>query len=666
MLRNFVYFLVIITLCGCSSISYKHVPKRTDDANREFYLFLDGTANDATSRTNVAKLHSLITLQNQPNVATLYVDGVGTERTGKFLGLGVGVGNAKRVREAYLFLAENYRPDDKIYIFGFSRGAWSARVLSAMLYAAGLPDVNHLSDSRRKAVVKDIYNKYKKYWSTFGEDNRTLAERRKAVIDYLKDEDLDTNHIKNVEIKFLGLWDTVQALGLEAHNDTNVGEPNERYADQLCNIHRIAHAVSLDDYRFEQFTPLLYMQSHFNKQECIAEDNKILTKLNEVWFSGAHSDVGGGYDDTAIDGVSLNWMLSELKDEKIIDKDIKVYANPFDKTHNANQGLLGLFVYSNVTRDLNAIYRSGDYVYPNSSIGTEPKKAKIKLHQSVLDRLCVKAPEPFESHWFREGKFKGCVVCQGNIGSISNKDTCADALEIAKDTLYKPVKALASENMCKISNCQLSRDKDGISTVRNENPIKSCNLFLPETKRQAQQRLVNKKLDGKEHSEVTITYFNDRKNDHTGVMLKKGLKYRITIEDSGSNQQEWSDCSYESGLKGRSIWSTSRTEKGWYSNFLLKAGSVIMWPTNEYIFENLTTLIGQVNGHSIVFHEVLASDLINDDSSSLLKGTFTLPVDGELVLTVNEPIWNNFAKGEFFSNNSGFVTFKLEVAEDAN
>lgn len=651
-----------MSLLGCSNISTKHVPPISDGQSRKLLLFLDGTANDANSRTNVAKLHSLVTLQDKPNIATLYVDGVGTERTGKLFGMGVGVGNAKRVREAYLFLAENYRPKDKIYIFGFSRGAWSSRVLAAMLYVAGLPDIKHLSDKKRKAVVDDIYDKYKKYWSTFSEDNRTLSERREAVIDYLKNKGLLSNHKKNVNIQFLGLWDTVQALGIEANSNTNVGEPNKRYADQLCNIHRVAHAVSLDDNRFKEFTPLLFMQDHFNEEKCIAENddgatknNEVETIINEVWFSGAHSDVGGGYDDTTIDGVSLNWMLNELKNEQIFDSEIKVYASPFDKTHNPNQGLLG-WLYRDVSRDMNAIYKS--YAQPNLSI---PGKPKLTLHQSVLDRLCAKAPETFESTWFRDEEFEGCVVCDGSSGSIAQ--SCKAKLAVAADENYKLQQTLENKNYCDVTDCELSNN--GQSTIRNENPVKSCNLSLPETSRQAQQRLQNTVLDGEKISEVVVTYFNDRKNDHTGVFLKKGITYRITVDEVSRNLKGWSDCSYESGLSGRDIWDTSRTENSWYSNFLGKVGTVAILPTFEYIFENLTTFIGKVNNHSIKFHDVLNLDLSSHNMRGSLSGTFTVPQDGELILTVNEPFWNDLYKGEFFNNNAGVITFKLGIVKDA-
>ena len=647
MFRSLSILISIFTLFACSTITTEHVPTPTK-ANRAFYLFLDGTANDANSRTNVAKLHGLVTLKNDPNIATLYIDGVGTERTGKILGLGVGLGNAKRVKLAYRFLAENYKDGDKLYVFGFSRGAWSSRILASMLYVAGLPDFMHLKESERKDVVDDIYNKYKKFWSTLSEDNRTLAERRDAVIGYLEEKNLTANHIEEVDVDFLGLWDTVQALGIQGNYDNDVGEPNPRYADQLCNIKQVAHAVSIDDNRFDEFTPLLFKQKHFIQQACLKHrgknDRPLETKINEVWFAGTHSDVGGGYDDTSINGVSLNWMLSEMGKAGIIEQGVKVYGNYLDKTHNPNTGFLG-WLYNDKSRALNEILDSNNYVDPSHKDAN--KKAKIKLHPSVLDRLCVRTPETFESRWFQQKPFKGCVVCDGSNGRLADKKHCSDNLELEnEDTNYTQDTYLTSLNLCKPTDCELS--KEGDSLTRNDNPIKSCNLSLPATQNQAHQRLNSIMLDKDNHMRTQLTYFTDRKNDHTGVILKQGLTYKLTIENTPDVNSTLQDCSYQSGLSGRGIWDTSNNENHWYSNFFLKLGTVIMWPTVEYMFEKLTAVVGKIDQHTIVFHDILKMEQVNKDSGAKLTGTFSVPQTGELILTVNEPFWNDFAEGEFF------------------
>lgn len=676
MLRALTLITAFMSIFGCSTITYEHIPTPTEK-DRKFYLFLDGTANDAISRTNVSKLHALVTLQNDPNTVTLYVDGVGTERTGKAFGLGLGLGNAKRVKKAYLFLAENYKKDDQLYIFGFSRGAWSSRVLASLLYVAGIPDIKHLPESKREEVVDNIYNKYKKFWSTLNGDDRSLSERRKAVFDYLREEKLSNNRF-DVDVDFLGLWDTVQALGIEGNSNENVGEPNARYADQLCNIKRVAHAVSIDDNRFDEFTPLLFKQKHFSEEECLKVNIKgekqpkpIQTVINEVWFSGAHSDVGGGYNDTTIHGISLNWMLNEMERANIIKKGIEVYANHLDKTHNPNSGWLGIIYGKPISRSLRSVLANN---YVNPSMQHVNETAKIKLHPSVLDRLCVKAPETFESMWFREEGFEGCVVCEGNKGSLSNAKRCNDILEVEKnDDKYKPDENLISQNLCQPSDCDLANVGD--TTTRNLSPIKSCNLSLNETQEQAHQRLNTITLDGEIKKRARVTYFIDRKDDRTGVILKAGQTYKLIVENVRPTYKDgteyevkphvWlQDCSYQSGLAGRGIWDKSNTEDYRVDNFFKKGITSLFRLSFQDMFEDLTTVIGKVKGHSIIFHDVLRTDEYGRKIDEQLTGVFSVPDSGELVMTVNEPFFNSFAKGEFFSNNSGVITFSIETIDE--
>ncbi|WP_265615837.1 phospholipase effector Tle1 domain-containing protein [Alteromonas aquimaris] len=645
---------------------------------RDIYIFLDGTANDAGSRTNIAKLHNIITLQNDPKIAAIYIDGVGTQTFGRVLGLATGLGNANRVQEAYRFLIENYKEGDNVYLFGFSRGAWSARILASLIYVAGLPDIMHLPADKRKDAVDDIYYTYKKFWGTLFGDNRTLQQRREDVEAYLAKNNLLKNHKTNVNIDFLGLWDTVQALGVVSIDDTDVGEPNKLYADQLCNIRRIAHAVSLDDYRFEEFTPLLFRQLHFTKEDCIGnnENDGNVSEINEVWFSGAHSDVGGGYDDTTIDGVSLNWMLGQMIKAGITSFDHKteVYANHLDKTHNANIGFLDL-VYDDLSRDLATIYESDNYIYPELHLerGKNIKvnkgetcsdgqatqsycyQAKIKLHASVLDRLCVIAPKHFESHWFRMEPFKECVMCNGNTGSISEAGNCGEIFEVENDARYKPQSELHNQNLCKLSKCELSDTKG-----RNQNPIKSCNLSLPQTKKQAKQRLSVTTLDGSEPSKTkaTVTYFSDRKNDRTGIHLERGVTYKLTLEQING----WSDCTYPSAIDGRGVWDKPSYQTSKIKGFLGGVGQTLAKLYSEYPTQKYTALIGRVNKHSIKFHKVLTgkSNLSGDVRQI---GFFSVPESGELILSVNEPRDPDLFGNDYFGNNAGFIEFTVEVVD---
>lgn len=720
-----IVVLFLIFLSACSAISTTHIPHRSDEAKpKEIYVFLDGTANDAGSRTNVAKLHNLVSLQRSPDIATIYIDGVGTRMGGMFLGLTTGLGNAKRVQEAYRFLAENYNDGDKIYIFGFSRGAWSARILSAMLYVAGLPDLNRLQESARMDAVDDIYYHYKRFWGTIPlvGDDRSLAERRSSVLKYLSEIKLTENHRTNITVDFLGLWDTVQALGVASLDDTNTGEPNDLYGDQLCNIRYIAHAVSLDDYRFEEFTPLLFRQRHLAEERCIIKETEqksestiqnantimfenVETEIHETWFSGAHSDVGGGYEDTTIDGISLNWMLSKMKRKEIKSAvNIEpVYGNYLDKTHNANIRFLD-YIYRDLSRDLSRIYTLQDkneynYIYPEKHMRSslecskndtecikssnhlnEMKRsvpgeacsenddadcyeAKIVLHPSVLDRLCYIAPKNFESTWFRDVPFQQCVVCDEEGGRlVEEKDIAGDKNEQKKmreafdrcnsslaedmtDDNYSLRGVSYTANLCPMSDCELMGNSK--ASVRLIEPVKSCNLNETSKTSHAEVRLNERYVDKNNLKEVSVTYFTDRKDDRTGVMLSAGNTYRISIEHESAMQ----DCTYDSGLSGRNIWQARRYQGGWFQTLGQNILQMGMRPLNEFSFQNFGAVIGKVGKESIKFY----SELENSDGQSFL---FTPKKSGELIMTTNEPVGPDFLG--YFDNNYGYVTFTIE------
>lgn len=169
---HFFALLSLITLLtSCSVARVDHVPVRSD-LPRHLAVFFDGTNNEETSHTNVSKLHSLVSLQGRDDISTTYIRGVGTGL--RIIGMAMGWGTGHDVRDAYQYLAENYREGDEVSIYGFSRGAFSARVLAAMLYVSGLPDLDEIEPSKRESFVYDVYAAYK-------HKTKSLCERRKEV-----------------------------------------------------------------------------------------------------------------------------------------------------------------------------------------------------------------------------------------------------------------------------------------------------------------------------------------------------------------------------------------------------------------------------------------------------------------------------------------------------
>lgn len=359
---------VAMLLASCTTVVSKQMQSGNAEGKpKKIAVFFDGTHNDVEADTNIKRLHSLVSLQNRDDLATIYIEGVGVGRdiAGMALGLGLGV----RVRLAYQFLLEQYRPGDEIYIFGFSRGAFSARVLASLLYYAGLP-ANKPDASPRlsSAEIAELVYRRVKYEPESGElPVQRIAKTRVWLT--------NLDRVAPVSIEVLGLWDTVEAMGIpdEYHRlkdklhlepfFVDVDERNTRYGDQLCNVIRAYQALSIDDDREWIFTPLLLTRKHlFNActdgeraQKSVANNHGVYQarELQDVWFAGAHSDVGGGAADSLLSGVSLNWMIEQLRTAGtgLLPDKASVPQDPFGKSHDPEAGLFSP-VYHARTRNI--------------------------------------------------------------------------------------------------------------------------------------------------------------------------------------------------------------------------------------------------------------------------------------------------------------------------
>lgn len=201
----------------------------------------------------------------------LYLNGIGTTGTIKrFFEGATGTGTSERIRDAYRFLAERYQDGDRIFGFGFSRGAFAVRSLAGLIDAAGLP-------TRRRALKEEELLEIYEY--------------------YKKGESIDPARYghRPINFDFLGIWDTVGALAfgssIGAFHRINPG-----------NVLRVAHALALDEER-ERFEP-----SYWERPPGAN------TQIDEVWFSGCHTNVGGGYSDTNLSNIALIWVLKAAQD----------------------------------------------------------------------------------------------------------------------------------------------------------------------------------------------------------------------------------------------------------------------------------------------------------------------------------------------------------------
>lgn len=247
-------------------------------------------------QTNVVKIAQAVKPVSDFAVRqlTCYNTGIGT--TGSALKRlydgATGSGISKNILEAYKFLILSYEPDDELYFFGFSRGAFTVRSLAGLIYNSGI---------LRKDCIDMIDRSYKLYRSRKRfthpkEKEATLFRKTYSVID-------------RVPIKFIGVWDTVGALGnpllinsalkwisratlSTQFHDTKLG-PVVEHAYQ---------ALAIDEKR-RNFKPAVWIKN-------LSAKNQV---LEQKWFAGAHSNIGGSYQSTALSDIALEWMTDKAQ-----------------------------------------------------------------------------------------------------------------------------------------------------------------------------------------------------------------------------------------------------------------------------------------------------------------------------------------------------------------
>lgn len=261
---------------------------------KRLILTCDGTWNRAEQEmngvpcpTNVVKLAYRIAKRDAAGVAQVvsYHQGVGTGNFfDRFFGGAFGEGLNDNILDGYRFLIGNYEPGDEIYVFGFSRGAFTARSLCGMLRKCGVLKRSAI-DKYRQAI-----NLYRSPVHRPGSPEAT--EFRKSFSVCGDDE---------LPITFLGVWDTVGALGIPMAGLRRLTDRKYLFHDTELSgtVKNAAHALAIDEYR-GAFQPTLWSWNPKEGQRVV-----------QTWFVGAHSDVGGGYAEPHLSDIALDWMLGE-------------------------------------------------------------------------------------------------------------------------------------------------------------------------------------------------------------------------------------------------------------------------------------------------------------------------------------------------------------------
>lgn len=343
--------------------------------NKSIVIFADGTGNKGgyTPDSNVYKTYNGIELHTA-NQISHYDNGVGTSANKIWHALSgaFGFGFQRNVRDLYRFLAMNYEEGDKVYLFGFSRGAATVRAFLGFIHCCGLVKGKNLSYKKLEEYTEDAFIAYRD----------SLSDPKKA--------ERFRNHKNShniIDIHFVGVWDTVSALGLSTWFDrlgfvSTVFDKIFKLIDSVIevfwkhrfyqyeltnNIKNAYQALALDDAR-SAFKPMVWDEKNFNGT------------VEQVWFAGMHSNVGGGYKRQGLANVALYWMLLRAADKGLVFRPGFVEkamedANVNGRLYDSRDGLAALYPFH--PREIEVL-----------CFGklNEP----VKIHDTVFDRIQMK------------------------------------------------------------------------------------------------------------------------------------------------------------------------------------------------------------------------------------------------------------------------------------
>lgn len=289
--------------------------------SKNIVVFSDGTGQMGGRgfNTNVYKLFNMVEDRTNRQVA-FYDPGLGTDWR-KITGNLSGRGFSKNLLDCYHFIFQNYQAGDEIFLFGFSRGAATVRSLSGFIHLFGvLPKC-------REDLIREAFRIYKI------KDEKKREEKARLLV--------KKNSTMWVKIKFLGVFDTVAALGMPFQWLSVLIDrvlPHRFHNFKLSkSVEYARHALSIDDER-KTFHPAIW-----EKLEQPSD------RLKQVWFSGVHTDVGGGYEDEKLSNIPLCWMVKEATAKGLLLYEKSEHYETFKQCvsdvngemHNEQKGFIG-------------------------------------------------------------------------------------------------------------------------------------------------------------------------------------------------------------------------------------------------------------------------------------------------------------------------------------
>jgi len=398
---------------------------------KRLIVLSDGTGNSSAKlfKTNVWRLYEAIDLGPAPEAdevtqIAFYDDGVGSSsfKPLALLGGALGLGLARNVQDIYAFLCRHWAEGDEIYCFGFSRGAFTIRVLTGIIESEGIiTNFDDESDLRRKVAAA-----YRNFRRTFEPDPpargvvRAIRKLRDWAIDardrifgyppypgpVAKDAGAAVGRNRPAKIAFVGLWDTVDAYGLPIDEMTRAWDKyiwplsmrDRRPAE--C-IERAVHLLSLDDER-NTFHPILWDERWIatRASEVPHVDDSTMA---QIWFAGVHADVGGGYPNDRLSFVPLLFMIDRIDRRQRLTFGLRLNATRVDEYaayadldglhHDSRKGLGGYYRYLPRRLDLLNLLRrqpregKAEPTPPLRADGINPDIPMPLIHETALRRI---------------------------------------------------------------------------------------------------------------------------------------------------------------------------------------------------------------------------------------------------------------------------------------
>jgi len=387
-----------------------------DVKGRKIAIFIDGTgmSGNKAKTTNIRKMYnSAVEQACDKKIIPYYHSGLGTS-FGKILrGRVMGEGIDDHIKDAYQFLINTYQEGDQIYLFGFSRGAYTVRALNGLIEFAGLlqfkdKDTENKKNRDKQILLENAIDVVYSAYNTNNDGRQRFEHRlrqcikkahnkeeadRKCIAQNLNAADFKEeikNHnnlftLKKVTVKGIGVFDTVPALGIgrdDFPDNYRVG----LYAEKTF------HAMSLDEQR-DDFRVLRFTKKE-NSTDNLEEfqSSKTMQFLKEVWFAGDHSDVGGGnHCPNGLEKISRDWMLDNFKSDNLFADNFKSISCTTDskmsdindtskETHQHEEGILHDQFLTNGFLG---------WVYMRGGLHWRKPKVHDTLHGSIMCRLAL-------------------------------------------------------------------------------------------------------------------------------------------------------------------------------------------------------------------------------------------------------------------------------------